>query len=207
MLKSLRFLLLVVVVVVLGGCASMKMSAADRANLKRVYIAEIRLPEKPTILAPSAGVGFLLAGPIGVAIANGATDLPSAYKDLVARNQIDIAGGIKRAFQSRLNAKGIHVVATEAEADASLVVEVLHYGLTGTIFSGERFPQLWAKVRLTNRSGEVIWKQMMAAHVSQDVIKNVEARPISGYFEDRTFLEHQIGKVTDILVESAVDTL
>jgi hypothetical protein len=206
-MRLLKIGLLILLTSVLAGCASMKMAAHDRQSLKRVNIANIRLPEKPTVLSPGAGIGFLLAGPIGIAIANGSSDLPTAYKDLLAKNNVDISEGIKKEFQSQLKLKGIEVVATEGDADASLVVEVLQYGLTGTIFSDDRFPQLWANVKLTKRNGDVIWKEMIAAHISQDVMKKVEARPIPDYFNDRSLLESSINHVTEILVASAVGTL
>jgi hypothetical protein len=206
-MKFLRSCLLVVLAAVVCGCTSMKMSAVDRQNLKRINIASIQLPEKPTVVSSGAGIGFLLAGPIGIAIANGTSDLPSAYKDLLAQNKIDIGVGIQKEFQSQLKLKGIQVVSSETDADASLVVEVLQYGLTGSLFSSERFPQLWANLKLKKRNGDVIWKEMIAAHISQDVMKKVEARPVSDYFSDRALLESQINKVTEILVASAVDTL
>ncbi|NMG77725.1 hypothetical protein [Aromatoleum diolicum] len=206
-MKYIKLCLLLVLAAAVTGCASMKMSTDDRKNLKRVNIASIQLPEKPMVLSSGAGIGFLLAGPLGIAIANGTSDLPTAYKDLLAQNKIDVAAGIQDKFKSQLTLKGIQVVQSATEADASLVVEVLQYGLTGSPFSSDRFPQLWANVKLTNRNGNVIWKEMIAAHISQDVMKQVEPRPVSDYFSDRALLETQINKVTEILVTSAVDTL
>lgn len=206
-MKLLKTVLLILVATALTGCTSMKMSVHDRQSLKRVNIASIQLPEKPTVITPSAGIGFLLAGPIGIAIANGTSDLPTAYKDLLAKNKIDITEGIKTEFRSQLKLKGIEVVASEADADAALVVEVLQYGLTGSVFSSDRFPQLWANLKLKKRNGDVIWKEMIAAHISQEVMKKVEARPIADYFNDRALLESHIKLVNEILVASAVSAL
>lgn len=206
-MRFFRIIFLTLLAVFIGGCTSMKMSEQERSNLKRVNIAAVKLPEKPTVFSGNAGVGFLLAGPIGVAIANGSTDLPTAYRDHLAKNKIDIAEGIKSEFRSQFKQKGIEVVATEAEADAVLVVEVLQYGLTGNVFASERFPQLWANLKMKNRKGEVIWKEMIAAHGSEAVVKNVTARPIPDYFNDPALLQSKIKQVNEILTASALSGL
>lgn len=191
----------------LVGCATTSISQADRQALKRVNIAPIALPEKPTIIAPGAGIGFLIAGPIGIALVNGASDLPTAYKEHLAKNNIDINALILSEVRSRLRAKGIEVVEQPGEADAVLNVGVLQYGLTGTVFSNDRFPQFWAIFRLLKPNGDVIWKDYAAAHVSAEIQKQVESRPIPDYFNEPAFLEKQIRKVTEMVVEEATRTL
>lgn len=206
-MKSLRTLSLVILAGLLSACVSASISPDERSALKRVSIAPVVLPEKPVVFKASSGAAFVIGGPLGVAIANGTSDLPTAYKQLLADNRIDVAAIIRGELKTQLQAKGIEVVDDESKADAVLSVQMLQYGLTGDVFSGKRFPQYWANFRLTKRSGDVIWKNMGAAHGSQEVIKQVEARPIPDYFNDPKFLDSQIRKVTRIVTASATSTL
>ena len=206
-MKPLRALCLLIVAVFLSACVSKNISPAERSALKRVSIAPIVLPEKPVVFSAGSGAGFVLGGAIGVAIANGTTDLPTAYKQMLAQNKIDVAAIIRAELKAQLRAKGIEVVDNENQADAVLHVQMLQYGLTGDAFSSKRFPQYWANFRLTRRNGDVIWKNMGAAHGSQEVLKTVEARPIPDYFNDPKFLDSQIRKVTRIISVSAISTL
>ena len=206
-MKTIRMVCVILIASVLFGCVSAKISPEERSTLKRVRIGDIVLPEKPVVFSAGTGVGFVLAGPIGVALANGSSDLPTAYKQTLAQNKIDVSAIVREELKAQLQSKGIEVVENDHQADAVLGVQVLQYGLTGEVFSGKRFPQLWATFKLTKRNGDVIWKNMGAAHALPDVIKQVEARPIPDYFKDPKFLESQIKKVTKIVITSATSTL
>lgn len=206
-MKSLRVLSLVIVAALLSACVSSGISPNERSALKRVSVAPIVLPEKPVVFSSGTGTAFAIAGPLGIALTSGMSDLPTAYKQLLAQNRIDVAAIIRAELKTQLQAKGTEVVDSESQADAVLSVQMLQYGLTGDVFSGKRFPQYWANFRLTKRNGDVIWKNMGAAHGSQEVIKQVEARPIPDYFNDPKFLDSQIRKVTRIVTASATSTL
>lgn len=206
-MKSLRTLGLVILAGLLAACGSAGISPAERSALKRVSIAPVVLPEKPVVFAAGSGAAFVIGGSLGVAIASGATDLPTAYKQLLAQNKIDVAAIMRAELKTQLQAKGFEVVDSENQADAVLSVQVLQYGLTGDAFSSKRYPQYWANFRLTKRNGDVIWKNTAAAHISQDVIKQVEARPIPDYFNDPKLLDSQIRKVARIISASVTSTL
>jgi hypothetical protein len=206
-MRDSRALIQVIIAGLLSACASTSISPQDRSSLKRVTIAPVVLPKKPVIFKASSGVAFVIAGPLGIALTNGTSDLPTAYQDLLAKNKIDVAAIIHAELKAQLRAKGIEVVDNESQADAVLSVQMLQYGLTGDVFSSKRFPQYWAKFRLAKRNGDVIWKNWGAAHVSQDVIKQVEARPIPDYFNDPKFLDSQIRKVTRIISTSVISNL
>lgn len=206
-MKLLRRLGVVMVAAFLFGCVSASISPEDRTSLKRVTIAAIELPEKPVVFGPGSGGAFVLAGPLGLAIAQGSSDLPTAYKQTLAQNRIDVAAYIKAELTSQLRSKGIEVVENATQADAVMSIQVLQYGLTGNVFSDNRFPQLWANFKLTKQNGGVIWKNMGAAHISENVQKQVEARPIPDYFNDPKFLDSQIRKVNKIIIMLVTSTL
>ncbi len=206
-MKSLRAFSFIIIAGLLSACATTNISPEERLSLKRVSIAPVVLPKKPVIFKAGSGVAFVIAGPLGVALTNGASDLPTAYKELLAKNKIDVAAIIHAELKAQLQAKGFEVGDNENQADAVLSVQMLQYGLTGDVFSSKRFPQYWANFRLTKRDGKVIWKKMGAAHISQEVIKQVEARPIPDYFNDPKFLDSQIRKVTRIVSTSVTSNL
>ena len=206
-MNSARSVVVLVIAMLLSACASTGISPQDRQSLRRVYIAPIVLPETPFIFKPGAGGALLLAGPIGFALANAGSDLPTAYRNLLAQNGIDIAEGIRAEFRTQLLRKRIEVVSNENEADATLAVDVRQYGMTGDILSDDRYPQLIASVTLARRNGDVIWKQLMAAHIAPEVGKQVNARPLADYFNDRALLESRIKQVNQILISLALKTL
>jgi hypothetical protein len=206
-MKSLRVFGLVIVAGLLSACGSAGISPEERSAFRRVSIAPIVLPEKPVVFSAGSGAAFVIGGSLGVALASGASDLPAAYKQLLAQNKTDVAAIIRAELKTQLQVKGTEVVDNENQADAVLSVQMLQYGLTGDVFSSKRFPQYWANFRLTKRNGDVIWKNTGAAHISQDVIKQVEARPIPDYFNDLRLLDSQIRKVTRIISVSATSTL
>ncbi len=206
-MKLLKPLTTVILVLSLFGCASAKLSPEDRAAIKRISISTVDLPDKPIVWGPRSGGAFILTGPLGLAIAQGTSDLPTAYKQTLAQNRIDIAAYIKAELRSQLASKKIEVIENANQADAVMSIQVLQYGLTGDVFSDNRFPQLWANFRLTKRNGDVIWKGSGAAHVSQQVQRQVKARPIADYFNDPQVLDSQIRKVHRIIISEATSSL
>ncbi len=206
-MKLLKMFGALVFALSLIGCASVNIAPEERTALKRVNVAAIELPDKPVVWGPSSGGTFVLTGALGLAIAQGISDLPAAYKQTLAKNRIDVAAYIKTELRNQLVSKGIEVVESPGQADAVMSIQILQYGLTGDVISDTRFPQLWANFKLTKRNGDVIWKNMGAAHISQNVQKQVEARPIPDYFNDPKFLDSQIRKVHRIVIAEAIRSL
>ena len=188
------------------GCAT-KMSPEERLALKRVSIGSIELPEKPFVPPAGTGAAFFLAGPLGVALANGSTDLPTAFKDHLAKNNIDVAAYIRSELISQLKSKGIEVVNSENRGNPVLVVQVLQYGLTGGLMSDDRLPQLWLRLSLRKESGELMWLGFAAAHSTQGITEIVPPRPIPDFFNDPKLLERDFRKVTNVIVSSAMKDL
>jgi hypothetical protein len=203
----LRALNIAIIAFLLFGCASSGMSPEERSALNRVSIASFGMPEKPTIITSGTGTAFALTGAVGVAIASGASDLPTAYKQTLAQNRIDIPAYIRAELKSQLKAKGIEVVDNASQADAVLSVQVTDYGLTGGMFSDKRLPLWWANFALTKRDGRVIWKNTDGVRISFDVLKKIEGRPIPEYFNDPKMHENTIRQVTQMIVASVASTL
>lgn len=191
------------------GCTSSPISPHDRAALKRVYIAPIQLPEKPMVLREGSGA-LVFAGAIGVmgaVAASNTSDLPATYIQTLRENKIDLAAYIQTELIRQLSVKGIETVSDAKTADAVMTVEILQYGITGNVASSGRFPQLWAKFNLARQDGNVIWKNMGAAHISKEVAQEVKLYPLSDYFSDSKLLDSQINKVNQIIIKSVLETL
>ena len=197
----------VLLVSVLTGCAT-KMSSEERAALKRISIGAIELPEKPLVLTDGTAGSFFIAGPLGVAIAQGTSDMPTAYKEHVAKHKIDLPSYVRRELVSQLKAKGIEVADGAGQGHPKLVVQVMQYGITGNIFSSEeRWPQVWLRLSLVKDSGERMWLGYAAAHIDEGVMKTVERRPLADFFNDPALLEREVKKVTKLIVSAATKDL
>jgi hypothetical protein len=189
----------------LMGCAT-KMSQEERLALKRVSIGAIELPEKPFVLAPGAGGAALFGGALGMALANAATDIPTALKDHVAKNNIDVAAYVRGELVSQLRSKDIEVVDGN-RADAVLVVQLLQYGLTGPFSSDDRFPFVQLRLSLVNKKGERVWLGYAASHVIDSKTSGINPRPIPQFFKDARLLERDFKKAANIVVSSATKDL
>jgi hypothetical protein len=207
LMKTLQLFAALISSVLLSGNAIAALSPKDSAGLKRIYIAPIELPKKPLIITSGAGTAWMIAGPLGIAVANGTSDLPKAYLETLAQNKIDVAAYLSFELMDRLSARGFEIVDTSDQADAVLDVAVGSYGLTGGIFSRERFPMLAARFTLTNKSGKHIWRENRSTNVLKEVLEQVKTYPIPEYFNDPKLLDSQIRKVNAIVVVSVVSTL
>ena len=188
------------------GCAT-KMSQEDRLALKRVSMATVKMPEKPIVLTDGGAAGAVLGGPLGFALANAGNDAPTALKQYLAKNRIDVPAYVKRELVSQLKGKGIEVVDGANQGNPVLVVEVLQYGLTGDVFSSDRWPQVWLRLSIVNEKGSQMWLGYAAAHIDQGVMKQVEKRPLAAFFADPAFLDREFKKVTSGIVSAATKDL
>jgi hypothetical protein len=195
----------------LAGCATPQLSAEQRSSLKRVAIGKVQLPEKPTIFGESAAGAFLLGGPIGLAIANSGSDVPTEFKKALERSQTDVAAIVREDLRAALVRSGIEVVPEgDPRADAVLAPTVLQYGLTGNIFSSPpvRVPALWVRVDLKKpQSGETIWWHWASVHVSEDIIARLDSRSIADYFTDPVLLNSQYRKASALVSQAALSKL
>lgn len=206
-MRLFKAVFLLFLALTLVGCGTASLSRTDRQALKRVTIAPITMPEKPTIIAPGAAIGFLIAGALGSAIVNGTSDLPAAYQEHLEKNKIDINALTLNAVKTSLRAKGIEVVEQVAQADAVLNVAVAHGLLAVNAFRSDRFTQFSASLKLTKPNGDVIWKDYAAAHLSTEIQKQLEHHPIPDYFNDPAMLEEQVRKVIGMVLEEATHSL
>lgn len=191
---------------VLAGCA-MNLSQEERLALKRVSIGPIQLPETPLVLTDGGASGAVLGGPLGFALANAGNDAPAALKQHLAKNRIDVSAYVRRELVAQLKAKGIEVVDGTNQGNPVLLVQVLQYGVTGDVFSKDRWPQVWLRLRIMSERGDQMWLGYAGAHVDQGVLKQVEKRPLADFFSDPALLEREFKKVTKLIVSSSTKDL
>lgn len=201
----MRTLMMILAVAIgLTGCASSKLAADQRAAVKRVSVADPAMPEKPTVFGNGSGVGFLLGGPIGVALANAGNDLPTLYTQTLSKYGIDVAGIAKADLEAQLRKQGFTVVPQGQPADAVLQPKVQVYGLTGDIFSSPplRFPQLCLRVDMVGTSAQKqIWGQQGCLHVMPDAIKQMNARPIEELLQNKALLDSEVHKASRLITD------
>lgn len=205
-----RLALAVLMLLALAGCASAPLSADQKSAIKRVSIADVKMPAKPTIFGEGAATAFLLGGPLGLALNNAGSDLPTLYSKQLQKNNIDVAALFKEDLAQQLKQRGFDVVPYGQPADATVVAEVFQYGLTGDIFSSPpvRFPQLTVRVDL-NKSGsnDQIWRGTASLNVLPDVYKQLEARRIDDYLQDGDLLRQQVQKASRLIAGVAMSNL
>lgn len=194
----------------LGGCASSALNADQRTAIRRVSIGEVKMPEKPTIFGESTAAGFLLGGPLGVALVNAGNDLPALYAKKLEASKVDVAALVRSDLANALRQQGFEVVAAGQPADARVVPHVLQYGLTGNVFATPpvRVPQLWLRIDLKKpASEEQIWWNFASVHVMPDILEKLEARRIDDYLQDGELLRTQVQKASKLVAEAAVSKL
>jgi hypothetical protein len=201
---------LLLFVVLLGGCASPKLSVDQRAAIRKVTIGEVVMPEKPVVFGDKAGGAFLLGGPIGLAIANSGSDLPTEYAKLLERGHIDVAALLREDLKTQLVRQGFEVVPAGQPSDATIVPKVLQYGLTGDVFASPpvRVPQLWLRVDLKRTgSSDTLWWHWASVHVTKGIFAQMEPHPIREYFDDTSMLEQQVKKASRLVTEAALSEM
>jgi hypothetical protein len=105
----------------LTGCAT-SMDAQVKAEIRTVSLEPLQLADKPVVATPGTGMVALLTGGLGLGLHLNATDAPTAFKEIVAR-QVDVPAEIRRAARTELERKGYRVVDAGQPADARLVIK------------------------------------------------------------------------------------
>jgi hypothetical protein len=199
-----KLMMILAVVIGLTGCASSKLSGDQRTAIKRVSIAEPVMPDRPTVFGNSSGVGFLLGGPLGVALANSGNDLPTLYTQTLQKYGINVAAIAKADLEAKLRMQGFTVVPQGQPVDAILQPKVLQYGLTGDLFASPpvRFPQLWLRVDLISASNDKqIWWNYGALHIMPDAIKKMDARSIEELLQNQELLNTEVRKASKLVTD------
>jgi hypothetical protein len=164
--------LLLALPLLLAACASPQLTGEQRAAIKRVSIAKVTMPEKALIIGDNAGAAFLVAGPIGMAIANGTSSLPVEFDKSLARSNTDVSGIVRADLERKLKAKGYQVVADgEGAVDAVVFPQVVQW-LTGNVFSSPpvRFPALGVRVELKKPGApDKFWSRYASVHISEKI--------------------------------------
>lgn len=204
------FIVIVGFVLSLTGCASSSLSPEQRNLVRRVSVAEVKVPAKPTIFGERAGVAFLLGGPLGLALNNAGGDLPTLYAQQLQRNRIDVGAQFKADLEQQLRQRGFEVVPHGQPADAYLAAEIVQYGLTGDIFSSPplRFPQLSVQADMVKTgSQEKIWRGTASLNVLPEVYQQLESRRIDEYLQDDELLRQQVQKTSRLIAGVALSRL
>ena len=199
-----KLLMILAVAIGLTGCASSKLSVEQRATIKRVSVADPIMPDKPTVFGSNSGVGFLLGGPLGVALANSGNDLPTLYVQTLQKYGINVAAIAKTDLEAQLRRQGFTVVPQGQAADAVLQPKVLQYGLTGDVFASPpvRFPQLWLRVDLLRASNnQQIWWNHAALHVMPEAFKQMDARLIEDLLQNQEMLNTEVRKASKLITD------
>lgn len=186
----------------LSGCASSKLATEQRSAIKRVSVTQPLMPEKPVVFGANSGVGFLLGGALGTALANAGNDLPSLYTQTLNKHGIDVAAIAKADLEAHLRQQGFTVVPHGQPVDAVLQPKVQAYGLTGDIFSSPplRFPQLCLRVDLVGASTQQqVWGQLGCLHIMPDAIKQMDARQIDELLQNPSLLNSEIRKASRLV--------
>lgn len=203
--------LLLAAAVSLTGCASSKLTTDQRAAFKHVSIGKVELPDKPTIFGGGSGLAFLLAGPIGLSIANAGSDVPTEFKKALERSGTDVSTLLRADLATRLAQSGFEVVADgDARANVVLETKVLQYGLTGDIFASEpvRIPALWIRIDLKKAgTNETLWWHWASVHAKKEIADQLESRLIPDYFTDGVLLRRNYEKASALVTEEALSKL
>lgn len=205
-----RFVLLTCLLLGLSGCASRQLTPDQKSSFKRVSVAAVKMPTKPTIFGENAAAAFLLGGPLGAALANAGSDIPTLYSQQLRKNNVDVAALLRADLAEQLKQRGFDVVPHGQPVDAILVPEIGQYGLTGDIFASPpvRFPQLSFQVDLNKfGSGDRIWRGGASVNVLPEAYRQLEARRIEEYLQDGGLLRQQVEKASKLMAEAAMAKL
>lgn len=204
-----KLILCLVIIINITGCASSKFPSEQRAAIKRVSVADPTMPEKPTVFGGGSGAGFLLAGPLGLALANAGNDMPTLYMQTLKNNNIDIARITKEDIESGLRQQGFQVVSSGQSADAIVKPMILQYGLTGNIFASPpvRVPQLWLRIDIVRPSNEKIWWNYAAIHIMPDALEKLDAHLVEDFLKDEKLLNKEVHKASKLVVNDIMSKM
>jgi hypothetical protein len=184
----------------LAGCAS-NLSSEQRNSIRRVSIADVKMPDKPTVIGGPMAVPALLGGPLGAALLQAASDLPTLYVQQLQKNGVDVAALFKADISQQLRLRGFQVVPHGDPVDAVFVPQVMQYGLVAVdLTSTTRIPLLVVRVDLNKSSnGERLWRGDVASNGEIDVNKQLAAKPIDEYMQNGELLRQEIRKTSRLI--------
>lgn len=160
-------LLGIVALFFLSGCApSQNLRGEDRQALKKIYITpQVMLPERPTIITRGMGFGAGLGGALGAVVASLGATPDEQFVGYLAKNDIHVDQIVGTAFSDKA-AQGHRfvLVSTPDDADASIKLEVIMYGIgyTANMFSHDYRAMMAVRATMARKDGRVIWIKQAA---------------------------------------------
>lgn len=204
-MKILRVVTTILIASGLVSC-TVAVSPKERAALKRIYVAPVRLPAEPKVFRDPSRPILVARGPLDTLIGGYQLE-PVSYMHLLQKNKIDIAAYIQTELRNQLSAKGIQSVDNPDEVDAVLRVRIDHYGISPPFASTGYVPYFSALFNLTRHNGGVIWRDWTGVGVQKKVAKEVKSYPLSDYLNDPQLLDRQIRNVNRVVISFMLDTL
>ena len=162
------------------GCTQQPLSSIDRTKYKTVYFdSNVKVPDHYVYrdITGKRSRG-LVGGLVGLLI--GAASEGPGFKrfDAAARkNPIDIKATVRRDMESALRNATFLKMTTAANADTTLKVEVVAYGV-GPVHGRELGAVIAAETTLSGRDGKIIWKKdEWSTSETTTSLENLEANP------------------------------
>lgn len=213
-MKISRALVSVALLLLVPSCATRGLSDADRKAIRRVSISTIQLPGEPRLPrsgSPGAAlIGTLIFLPggafIGHGLANLGNDMPAELARHLRQEKIDIAAYVFAEVRTHLEKQRIAIVADPAQADASLQITVIRYGLMpARMFADQYLPDLMLSCSLVRRTdSDPFWKGHAFLAADREAMATFEPRPRMSYMSDRALLESSFRKAAKTVTATAL---
>ena len=163
-----------------------------KSEIRTISLEPLQLQDKPVVAPPGTGIAALLTGGIGLAVILNATDLPSSFKELVAR-QVDVPAEIRGAARTELERKGYRVAEPGQTADARLVIKGTYALGLVSLFGDERAAGATLTAELIRTSdGRSIYRRTALGMNSDPATKaKLRTAPFDQWFKDEALLAEQ----------------
>ena len=202
-----RIAVIVALLYSLVGCAT-NLDIQIKSGIRTISLEPVQLADKPIVAKPGTGMMAVLTGGLGVAMYISASDLPSVYKEIVARN-VDVAAEIRDTAKSELERKGYKVVEPGQPSDAKLTISG-GYGIgLASLTGNERTAVAPLNVKLTRSSdGNELWRKS-AIGLNADARQRAKVRlaPFEQWFKDDALVAEQQKFVAQLVTVEALDGL
>ena len=161
--RTLLFSLVVIAIMLLQGCANVKLKPEHKVKISSVQITkEVVAPESVHYMGQEAGAAALL-GVVGTVIAH--TQQVSTREQIEAyqkEKNIDIKKIVKAEFINELSGSGVFDIAkskSKKVGDATIDLQITTYGLLGRhALATSLRPELGVVARMTMPDGTVVWR-------------------------------------------------
>lgn len=188
---QLRIIAVIALVLTLTGCAT-ALDPQLKSSVRTVSLESPQLADKPVVATPGTGMVALLTGGLGLAAHLGASDLPTVYKAIVARN-VDVAAEIRRTAKAELERKGYTVVEPGQPSDAKLRI-IGSYGIgLVSLVGDDRAIATTLNVQLVRSTDDsVLWRKS-ALGINADPAQRAKVRtaPFEQWFKDEALVAEQ----------------